>query len=609
MVSPQQFSSYLRKPYDLDAAAEADLRSLIQQYPYFNNAHLLLARSLHNQKSPAFNDALRQASMFAGNRTLLYKLVNVDEKEAQKETFTPTAPAPQPELPKEQETPVAEQPATIQEPTEAQENEIKTEAETIAYETQTHSDATEETAVEFTTDFSLPLEEENTAASTTEEETAIEEPATIEEPVAETTIEAETTVETPIEETPAQEIQATAPTNEEDKVKTAYEEILGSSSAQNNIATNFESFDDEEDFVLHIDDNPSLDIMADETNGTYTKEEKITAATTSEEDFELETAYQLDADNDGIATPTPAFENAEETFELNTAEAIEQQHQEALQQAEEHQTQQAFETEIGYHLDSDGDGIIIPLPDETATEEDFELSLGDTIANSEQDDEIALQMKQSIDEEENTPAYETFEASTLEEPIAFKLDSSPTGVDAIEEETEQEAETPAPQTNVAAPQTQESVLLHQTTFYEWLEQLKGLQQPAEKKSSTTAQAPLAPKAQIENTVAITQPTAPVVEPVAEIKPQKKSSVDDIIDRFISMNPTISRPKAEFYNPTAKSKESDTERDDLATETLAKIYADQQLYDKAIDVYHRLIKLYPAKEETYKAAIQQIENGI
>ncbi len=82
MVSPQQFSSYLRKPYDLDVSAEANLRSILQQHPYFSNAHLLLARSLHNQKSPAFDDALKQAAMFAGERPLLYKLVNIDEKEA-----------------------------------------------------------------------------------------------------------------------------------------------------------------------------------------------------------------------------------------------------------------------------------------------------------------------------------------------------------------------------------------------------------------------------------------------------------------------------------------------------------------------------------------------
>ncbi|MDL5049871.1 hypothetical protein QQ054_28060 [Oscillatoria amoena NRMC-F 0135] len=82
MVSPQKISSYLRKPFELDATAETELRGLIKEYPYFNNAWLLLARSLHNQKSNRFAEVLPQAAMQAGDRSLLYKLVNIDEADA-----------------------------------------------------------------------------------------------------------------------------------------------------------------------------------------------------------------------------------------------------------------------------------------------------------------------------------------------------------------------------------------------------------------------------------------------------------------------------------------------------------------------------------------------
>jgi len=47
---------------------------------------------------------------------------------------------------------------------------------------------------------------------------------------------------------------------------------------------------------------------------------------------------------------------------------------------------------------------------------------------------------------------------------------------------------------------------------------------------------------------------------------------------------------------------------LATETLAKIYTEQNLNDKAIEIYKRLIKVYPSKKAEYKAAIAQINKN-
>jgi len=90
LVNPQQVSSYIRKPYALDKEAEVQLREIIKEYPYFNNAWLLLARCLHNQNNPKFQETLKQASMYGGNRALLYKLVNVDAGEADEEKAATT---------------------------------------------------------------------------------------------------------------------------------------------------------------------------------------------------------------------------------------------------------------------------------------------------------------------------------------------------------------------------------------------------------------------------------------------------------------------------------------------------------------------------------------
>lgn len=629
MVSPQQFSSYLRKPYDLDVTAEANLRSILQKYPYFSNAHLLLARSLRNQKSPAFDDALKQAAMFAGERSLLYKLVNIEEKEASPiEKHFDAAPAAIVSTPVEEHQPEAEiketplSANTYQETpqTATPEPQIEAVEEIAVPELEEEIEVTEHTDIE---EFELPLAVEEPLAISLNEEAA---------PVENTVEEVENTYTPPTESTPD--------LNEEDKVKSAYEEIFGNTDTkEEDITTDFESFNDD-DFVLNIDDNDSTDLLDDEKNNTAEtlinevklKEHSPFSLTsdssylsplqTTEEDFEAEIGDRLDNDGDGIIAPANTDSTPEEEFELDVVEAITnaQAEQGKTEETTEYkaddilnETEHSSDNEFEIGESENNDNIIIPVPDDDNDDEDFELDL-DAIDNveSEQDEEIVKLMEQSIDEAEEKPAFETFEESTLEEPIAFKLEPKPA--------TEEIRETPAKEeiaeaeltaeTQEKTPKEGESVLLNHDTFFEWLSQLQNLQAKnthSEKKNESTKPTKTVEKAApIVTKVAETETQTPPTP--AEATPHKKNTVDEIINRFISINPTISRPKAEFYNPTVKSKESDTERDDLATETLAKIYSDQQLNEKAIDVYQRLIKRFPHKTEQYKAAIAELEGS-
>ncbi|MBQ0025053.1 MAG: hypothetical protein KBT00_04950 [Bacteroidales bacterium] len=47
--------------------------------------------------------------------------------------------------------------------------------------------------------------------------------------------------------------------------------------------------------------------------------------------------------------------------------------------------------------------------------------------------------------------------------------------------------------------------------------------------------------------------------------------------------------------------------DLYTETLAKVYADQEFYQRAIDIYEKLILLYPKKSAYFASLIEKIKN--
>lgn len=103
-----------------------------------------------------------------------------------------------------------------------------------------------------------------------------------------------------------------------------------------------------------------------------------------------------------------------------------------------------------------------------------------------------------------------------------------------------------------------------------------------------------------------------IEKLAEIsandekeEERKKGSVNDLLEKFINEQPTISRPVKDFYNPVKNARESIEESDDMITETLAKIYALQKNYSKAITAYEKLILLYPEKKTYFASRIENL----
>ena len=87
---------------------------------------------------------------------------------------------------------------------------------------------------------------------------------------------------------------------------------------------------------------------------------------------------------------------------------------------------------------------------------------------------------------------------------------------------------------------------------------------------------------------------------------KKLSRKELIDKFITENPSISRPKAEFYNPISVAQNSIIDQENIVSETLAKIYEQQGYIEKAISIYEKLRLKYPEKSRYFAAQIEQIE---
>jgi hypothetical protein len=91
----------------------------------------------------------------------------------------------------------------------------------------------------------------------------------------------------------------------------------------------------------------------------------------------------------------------------------------------------------------------------------------------------------------------------------------------------------------------------------------------------------------------------------EPKP-KKLSRKELIDKFILENPSISRPKAEFYNPISVAQNSIIDQENIVSETLGKIYEKQGYIEKAISIYEKLCLKYPEKSSYFAAQIERLK---
>lgn len=82
--------------------------------------------------------------------------------------------------------------------------------------------------------------------------------------------------------------------------------------------------------------------------------------------------------------------------------------------------------------------------------------------------------------------------------------------------------------------------------------------------------------------------------------------EDVITKFLAKEQKIIKPKKElFFNATDFAKESLIEDHELVTPTLAKVYLEQEHYNKAISAYEKLILKYPKKSSFFASQITLI----
>lgn len=97
-------------------------------------------------------------------------------------------------------------------------------------------------------------------------------------------------------------------------------------------------------------------------------------------------------------------------------------------------------------------------------------------------------------------------------------------------------------------------------------------------------------------------TKPSGEKSGPVIPKNK-----LIEKFILEEPRISSPKATFFNPSDSALRSNVDEEEIISETLARLYANQGNIQKAIHIYKKLSLLNQEKSRYFAAQIENLKS--
>lgn len=70
----KQVIDYIRQPESLDSQSLEHLRSIVDKYPYYHAARILMLRTLYQMHDPSFDEQLRKAAIYVPARRTLFQM-------------------------------------------------------------------------------------------------------------------------------------------------------------------------------------------------------------------------------------------------------------------------------------------------------------------------------------------------------------------------------------------------------------------------------------------------------------------------------------------------------------------------------------------------------
>jgi len=114
---------------------------------------------------------------------------------------------------------------------------------------------------------------------------------------------------------------------------------------------------------------------------------------------------------------------------------------------------------------------------------------------------------------------------------------------------------------------------------------------------------------IENIFHLQSPLEEIENGPKTVPFQIRRKEDSILEKFIKEEPQIKPPSSQKLDTENKARKSAEDANDLVSETLAQIYIDQMLFQKAIDTFKKLSLKFPEKSTYFADQIIELEKKV